>query len=86
MGPTDDVKIRAKRLVEEFGWEKEDTQKLWCFGPENVGPNVVVDVTKGVQYMNEIKESVCSSFQHTAKAAVLTEENMRGGRFNITDC
>lgn len=36
--------------------------------------------------MNEIKESVVSSFQHTAKQSVLTEENMRGGRFNITDC
>jgi elongation factor 2 len=86
IGPTDDVKIRAKKLVEDYGWEKDDTTKLWCFGPENVGPNVIVDVTKGVQYMNEIKESVCSSFQHTSKQGVLTEECMRGGRYNITDC
>ncbi len=55
IGPTQDQKERAKRLVEEFDWEKEDTAKIWCFGPENSGPNVVVDVTKGVQYMNEIK-------------------------------
>lgn len=52
IGQTQDPKQRAKRLVDDFGWEKDDTQKIWCFGPENVGPNIVVDVTKGVQYMN----------------------------------
>lgn len=52
---TQDVKSRGKRLVEEFEWEKDDTVKIWCFGPDNTGPNMVVDVTKGVQYMNEIK-------------------------------
>jgi elongation factor 2 len=81
-----DAKVRGKRLVEEFDWEKDDTTKIWCFGPENTGPNVVVDITKGVQYMNEIKESVVSSFQNTAKQGVLCEENMRGMRFNIIDC
>lgn len=81
-----DIKARGKRLVEEFGWEKDDTTKIWCFGPENTGPNVVVDVTKGVQYMNEIKESMVSSFQNTSKQGVLCEENMRGMRFNVIDC
>ncbi len=81
-----DVKTRGKRLVEEFGWEKDDTTKIWCFGPENTGPNVVVDITKGVQYMNEIKESIVSSFQNTARQGVLCEENMRGMRFNVLDC
>jgi hypothetical protein len=81
-----DVKIRGKRLVEEFDWEKDDTTKIWCFGPDNVGPNMVVDITKGVQYMNEIKESIVSSFQNTARQGVLCEENMRGMRFNVIDC
>jgi elongation factor 2 len=81
-----DPKIRGKRLVEEFDWEKDDTTKIWCFGPENVGPNMVVDVTKGVQYMNEIKESIVSSFQNTSKQGVLCEESMRGMRFNVVDC
>lgn len=86
IGPTQDAKERAKRLVEEFEWEKDDTSKIWCFGPDNQGPNVVVDVTKGVQYMNEIKESMSSSFQWASRQGVLCEEMMRGMRFNITDC
>lgn len=81
-----DAKTRGKRLVDDFGWEKDDTTKIWCFGPDNTGPNVVVDATKAVQYMNEIKESVVSSFQWSSKQGVLCEENMRGMRFNIFDC
>lgn len=83
---TQDLKERSKRLVDEFGWEKDDTAKIWCFGPENVGPNMVVDITKGVQYMNEIKESMVSSFQWASRQGVLCEENMRGMRFNVIDC
>jgi len=47
---------------------------------------MVVDVTKGVQYMNEIKESIVSSFQWSSKQGVLCDENIRGMRFNISDC
>lgn len=47
---------------------------------------MVVDVTKGVQYMNELKESIVSSFQWASKQGILCDENMRGMRFNIFDC
>ena len=32
-----------------------------------MGPNIVVDVTKGVQYLNEIKDSVVAGFQWASK-------------------
>jgi len=47
---------------------------------------MVVDITKGVQYMNEIKESMVSSFQWASKQGALCDENMRGMRFNVIDC
>ena len=86
ISPTQDIKLRGKRLCDDFGWEKDDTTKIWCFGPDNIGPNMVVDLTKGVAYMNEIKESIVSSFQWSSKQGVLCEENIRGMRFNIVDC
>jgi translation elongation factor EF-G len=55
-----------------------EARKIWCFGPDGTGPNVVVDVTKGVQYLNEIKDSVVAGFQWATKEGVLAEENMRG--------
>merc|ERR1719361_524146 len=39
----------------------------------------------GVQYLNEIKDSVVAGFQWASKEGVLCEENMRGIRFDITD-
>jgi elongation factor 2 len=84
--PDYDVKNRAKRPCEEFEWEKDDALKIWGFGPDNTGPNVVVDMSKAMQYMNEIKDSVVSAWQGATKNGVLTEENMRGFRVNVTDC
>merc|ERR1712137_866373 len=50
-----------------------------------MGPNILVDCTKGVQYLNEIKDSVVAGFQWASKEGVLCDENMRGVRFNIYD-
>mmetsp|Transcript_10272 Transcript_10272/g.8820 ORF Transcript_10272/g.8820 Transcript_10272/m.8820 type:complete len:837 (+) Transcript_10272:43-2553(+) len=85
IGPKDDVKARAKRLADEFEWDKEEALRIWCFGPENGGGNVLVDVTKGVQFMNEIRDSMDSAFQWATKEAVLCEENMRSVRIDIVD-
>jgi len=83
--PKDEPKARARILAEEYGWDVTEARKIWCFGPNTNGPNVVVDVTKGVQYLNEIKDSVIAAFQWVTKEGVLSQENMRGIRFNIVD-
>merc|ERR1719153_486077 len=49
------------------------------------GPNILVDCTKGVQYLNEIKDSVVAGFQWASKEGVLCDENLRSVRFNIYD-
>ena len=41
--------------------------KIWCFGPETSGPNLLVDATKAVQYLNEIKDSMEAAFQWATK-------------------
>ncbi|KLO10110.1 P-loop containing nucleoside triphosphate hydrolase protein [Schizopora paradoxa] len=81
----DDFKIRARIMADEYGWDVTDARKIWCFGPETTGPNLLVDVTKGVQYLNEIKDSCVAGFQWATKEGVCAEENMRGVRFNILD-
>ncbi|PKC16159.1 elongation factor 2 [Rhizophagus irregularis] len=83
--PRDELKARARLLAEEFGWEVTDARKIWCFGPETIGANLLVDVTKGVQYLNEIKDSCIAAFQWATKEGVCAEENMRSCRFNILD-
>merc|ERR1711998_4820 len=89
--PTQDLKTRTKLLEKEFAWDKTDALKLWGFGPAPeeagapAGANLLVDQTKGIQYLNEIKESMNSGLLWAAKEGPLCEENMRGVRFNLLD-
>merc|ERR1712125_163347 len=69
----------------KFDWDDADARKIWCYGPETEGANIIVVVTQGVQYVGEIKEHVNSAFQWTTKEGPLCEENMRAIRFNFTD-
>jgi len=85
MGPKAETKAMSKRLVDEFEWDKTDSTKIWCYGPDNNGPNMVVDTAKGVQFLNEIKDSVEAAFQWASREGVLCDENMRGCRYNIHD-
>jgi len=81
----EDAKSRNRFLVDKHDWDINEAKKIWCFGPDTSGPNLLVDVTKAVQYLNEIKDSCEAAFQWATKEGVMTEENMRGIRFNIHD-
>lgn len=85
ISPRDDIKARARVLADEHGWDVTDARKIWCFGPETSGANLLVDQTKAVQYLNEIKDSVVSGFQWATKEGPVAEEPMRSVRFNIMD-
>jgi elongation factor 2 len=85
LGPKADPKERNKILKEKYDWDDNTTRKIWCYGPETDGPNLVVDATQAVQYLIEIKEHVNSAFQWATKEGPLCEENMRAIRFNIMD-
>ncbi|CAI8503970.1 translation elongation factor 2 [Hanseniaspora opuntiae] len=81
----DDIKARARIMADEYGWDVTDARKIWCFGPDGTGPNVVVDQTKAVQYLAEIKDSVVAAFQWATKEGPIFGEQMRSVRVNILD-
>lgn len=62
----------AKLLQDEFQWDLSEAKRIWCFGPDESGPNVLVDVTKGVQYVNEIQDSMIGAFQWATKEGAMT--------------
>jgi len=86
IGPRDDFKSRAKVLQQEYEIDQNDGRRIWCFGPEGTGPNLLFDTTKGVQYLNEIKDSCAAAFAWVTKEGILAEENMRSCRYDILDC
>lgn len=85
VNPRDDFKVRGRYLADKYDYDITEARKIWCFGPDTNGPNILMDCTKGVQYLNEIKDSVVAGFQWATKEGVLCDENMRGVRYNIYD-
>jgi len=83
--PRDDFKTRARYMADNHEWDVTDARKIWAFGPDTNGANLLVDQTKAVQYLNEIKDSVVSGFQWATREGPVGEEPMRGIRFNIMD-
>jgi elongation factor 2 len=76
---------RARKLVEKYSWDVTEARKIWSFGPHQSGANILIDGTKGIQYMNEIKDSVVAGFQWVTYDGVLCGEPLRGVKFVITD-
>eukprot|EP01132_Coremiostelium_polycephalum_P009675 gene9675-11861_t len=81
----DEVKSRATYLSDTYQWDVNDAKNIWSFGPEAIGANLLVNQTKGVQYLNEIKDSFVASFQWATKEGAICDEPMRGIRYNILD-
>jgi len=88
VGPGMDIKDRSKILREHpaFGWEEASTpQKIWCFGDDGIGPNVVTERTVGVAYLVEIKDSVVGGFKWACNEGPMCEERIRGLKLIIND-
>ncbi|GJJ71251.1 elongation factor 2 [Entomortierella parvispora] len=85
ISPNFDLKSRARIMSDDYEWDNQEARKIWSFGPDSVGPNLLVNCTRGVAYLNEVKESIVAGFQWTTREAVFTEEPMRGCRLNILD-
>ena len=54
-------------MADKYEYDITEARKIWCFGPDTLGPNLLIDATKGVQYLNEIKDSVVAGFQWATK-------------------
>ena len=61
--PSQDRKGRARHLADVHGFDVNAARKIWCFGPEGRGENILVDVTKCIQNLSDIKDPVMAGFQ-----------------------
>jgi len=76
-----DPKIRAKQLSEQFGWDKNEVSKIWFWK----GSNVIVNMSTGISFLNEIKDHVKGAFEEVVSEGILCAEPLRGVRFNLHD-
>jgi len=82
-----DEKIRAKYLAEHHEWDVTEARKIWAFGQASTSSNanIIVDGTKGIQNMKEIKDHVLAGFTWSANKGPLCEEPLRACKFDIKD-
>lgn len=38
-----DPKVRYRTLADNYGWDPNEAKKIWCFGPDTTGANILVD-------------------------------------------
>eukprot|EP01121_Diplochlamys_sp_Union-15-3_P012180 TRINITY_DN3616_c0_g2_i4.p1 TRINITY_DN3616_c0_g2~~TRINITY_DN3616_c0_g2_i4.p1 ORF type:complete len:420 (-),score=59.90 TRINITY_DN3616_c0_g2_i4:151-1410(-) len=80
-----DSKETSRLLVDKYSWDATSAKKIWAYAPKHSGPNMLVDSTHSVQYLNEIKDSMDAAFNLFASEGVICGEPLRGVRLNIED-
>jgi elongation factor 2 len=68
-----DRKERAK-ILRELGWDADAAKNVLAI----VGTNVIVDVTKGTQYMREVEDYIIQGFTQVAEEGPVMREPLRG--------
>ncbi len=59
----------ASHLADNYGWDEQaEGCNIWSIAPRgSSAPNLLVDRTQGVQYLEETKDGVVTGFQHVAR-------------------
>jgi elongation factor 2 len=83
---TAEMKVRARWMADNLGWSKDEATQIWSFGcPPDALNNCLVNQTKGVSYLLEVKDSFVGAFIQASAEGILCGEAMRGIRFNLND-
>lgn len=76
-------------LQEKYGWDLLASRSVWAFGPDDHGPNILVDdtlpseVDKKLLY--SVRESIKQGFQWASREGPLADEPVRNVKFRILD-
>ncbi|WP_048812735.1 elongation factor EF-2 [Acidilobus saccharovorans] len=77
-----DSRDRAKILKEQAGWDYDEARRIWAID-ENI--NVFVDMTSGVQYLKDVKDTIIGGFRIAVKEGPLAAEPVRGIKVVLHD-
>ncbi|PWN23949.1 putative ribosomal elongation factor EF-2 [Microstroma glucosiphilum] len=79
----------GKVFVENYGWDLLAARSIWAFGPDEGGPNILVDdtlpgeVDKKLLY--SVRESIKQGFQWATREGPLSDEPIRNVKLRILD-
>ncbi|KAL9936000.1 hypothetical protein V8E36_004842 [Tilletia maclaganii] len=82
-------KLLGKHFQEKYDWDLLASRSIWAFGPDENGPNILMDdtlpseVDKKLLY--NVRESVRQGFQWATREGPLCDEPIRNVKFRILD-
>ncbi|KAG7099867.1 hypothetical protein E1B28_001671 [Marasmius oreades] len=83
------AKDRGKFFKEKYEWDLLASRSIWAFGPDENGPNVLLDDTLPSQIdkkvLGTVKEHIKQGFQWGAREGPLCDEPMRNVKFRLLD-
>ncbi len=68
-------------MLRDFGWDTHAARNVVTIS----GPNMLVNMTKGVQYLNEIEDHMIEAFQNVVDEGPLMKEPSRGIKVMLED-
>jgi len=75
-------KQTATKLQKEAGWSTDEARNVWMIEDHK---NMLIDMTKGIQYLHEARDIIISGFRWGCEHGPLTEEAMRGVKVKLMD-
>ncbi|MEM2373544.1 MAG: elongation factor EF-2, partial [Thermoproteota archaeon] len=63
------------KILREHGWDADEARNVWTIDPNG---NILVDMTKGAQFLHESKMMIIGGFQRVVQEGPLAGERMRG--------
>jgi len=81
----DQIKSIVTNFREKMEMRDDWIKKIWYYAPETAPENLMIDGTKGISIINEIKEHINSAFREAVQEGPLIGEKMRGLKFELKD-
>ena len=77
----DSPELERRELLMELGMDKASAQNVKTI----IGPNIILDQTKGIQYLNETMELVLEGFEEALVEGSLAREPVQGALIRLLD-
>jgi elongation factor 2 len=83
-GEISDYTDRSKlaKILRERGWEPDEAKGIWRIDER---ANLLTDVTKGIQRLDVVKDSIVSAFNWSIEEGPLSHELVRGVKVRLLD-
>jgi elongation factor 2 len=73
---------KLAKILRDYGWDPDEARGVWRVDEHC---NILTDVTKGVQRLDVVKDSIMSAFNWSMEEGPLAQEIVRGVKVKLVD-